>query len=328
MEFIRAQRTRIPPVTPVNLASSTVLITGANAGLGFEAAGEVLQSKPKRLILAVRNMEKGNAAKAELEKAKDASTNIEVRKLDQQSFESVRSFVKDLKGERVDFAILNAGVWNTQFNPSVDGLESGLQVNTLAPALLSLLLLPNLRLAASSASLSNAPKPHLTFVSSGLHETAKFPERKLDTGGILAALNDPKKYKQSDRYPTTKAIGLFWMRELASKVSSSEVIVNAVNPGFCKTDLASNVKGIQAQIMSFAGWAIGRPALEGGRCLVDAAVAQGPETHGKYVSELKVKAESSLVNGPEGKELQGKLWEETMALLKKHGGLDDSVLSS
>ena len=219
------------------------------------------------------------------------------------------------------------GVWNTRFNPSADGLESDLQVNTLAPALLSLLLLPNLRLAASSASPPNAPKPHLIFVSSGLHETAKFPERKLGAGRILAALNDPKQYKQSDRYPTTKVIGIFWMRELASRVSSSDIIVNSVNPGFCKTDLTSNVKGIQAQIMAFAGWAIGRPALEGGRCLVDAAVVQGPETHGKYVSELRVKAESSLVSGPEGKELQRKLWDETIALLKKHGGLDESVLT-
>lgn len=109
MDFFRAQRTKIPPVTPVNLTSGTVLITGANAGLGFEAAREVLPSKPKRLILAVRNIEKGNTAKTELEKAKDALTNIEVRKLDQGSFESVRSFVKDLKGERVDIAILNAG---------------------------------------------------------------------------------------------------------------------------------------------------------------------------------------------------------------------------
>ena len=220
------------------------------------------------------------------------------------------------------------GVWNTQFNPSEDGLESDLQVNTLAPALLSLLLLPNLRRAASSANLSNAPKPHLTFVSSGLYEMAKFPERKLGAGGILAALNDPNKYKQSDRYPTTKVIGLFWMRELASRVPSSEVTINAVNPGFCKTDLTGNVKGIQSYVMSFAGWAIGRSALEGGRCLVDAATVQGPETHGKYVSELKVKEESSLLRGAEGKGLQGRLWEETIALLKKYGGVDESVLPS
>lgn len=203
-----------------------------------------------------------------------------------------------------------------------------LQVNTLAPALLSLLLLPNLRLAASSASLSNAPKPHLTFVSSGLYETAKFPERKLGAGQILAALNDPEDYRQSDRYPTTKLIGLFWMRELASRVNSSEVIVNATNPGFCKTDLPGQIKGIQSYVISLAGWAIGRSAQEGGRCLVDAAVVQGPESHGKYVTGLRVKAESRMVKGAEGKELQGRLWEETMALLKKHGGVDESVLSS
>ena len=110
MEFIRAQRTRIPRITPADLSNYTVLITGSNTGLGLEAAREFLKSRPCRLILAVRNMEKGKVAKAELEKTTKGQTKIEVRKLDQGSFESVRYFVNDLRGERVDFALLNAGM--------------------------------------------------------------------------------------------------------------------------------------------------------------------------------------------------------------------------
>ena len=66
-------------------------------------------SSPKRLILAVRNLDEGNKAKNELMGRKPTSTEIEVRKLDQSNFESVASFAKSLKGDRVDFAILNAG---------------------------------------------------------------------------------------------------------------------------------------------------------------------------------------------------------------------------
>lgn len=109
MEFIKAQITKIPHIIPVNLSASTVLITGANTGLGFEAAREVLPSNPKRLILAVRNIEKGNVAKNDLERGKNGTTKIEVRKLDQGSFVSIQSLIRDLKGERVDIAILNAG---------------------------------------------------------------------------------------------------------------------------------------------------------------------------------------------------------------------------
>lgn len=109
MDFIRAQRTKIPQIVATNLSNKTVLITGSNAGLGFEAARAVLPHEPGRLILAVRDLEKGNAAREKLEKFKSASTVIETRKLDQASFGSVRAFVNGLDGQRIDVALLNAG---------------------------------------------------------------------------------------------------------------------------------------------------------------------------------------------------------------------------
>ena len=109
MEFIRAQRTKIPQMVATNLSNKTVLITGSNAGLGFEAARAVLLQEPGRLILAVRDLEKGKVAREKLEKFKAASTVIETRKLDQSSFGSVRAFVNELNGEPIDIAILNAG---------------------------------------------------------------------------------------------------------------------------------------------------------------------------------------------------------------------------
>lgn len=110
MDFLRAQFTKIPKLKPVNLSKSTVLITGANAGLGLEAAHEILLSKPERLILAVRDIEKGDVAKRELQNRTTSSTQIDVHKLDHSSFRSVQNFVKELEGQRVDIAILNAGM--------------------------------------------------------------------------------------------------------------------------------------------------------------------------------------------------------------------------
>jgi len=320
MDFIRAQLTRIPRITPVNLSACTVLITGANSGLGLAASREVLMSSPKRLILAVRNLDEGNKARSELMgRGKPTLTEIEVRKLDQNNFESVASFAKSLKGDRVDFAILNAGVMNCEFITSADGLESELQVNVLSPALLSLLLLPNFHLASSSPKPPSTPRPHLTFVSSGLHTMAKFPERKLGPGEILPALNNRAQYSQSDRYSVSKTIGLLWMRELARRVQSSDIVINAVNPGFCKTGLMRNTSGVMYYLSRVAQFLLGREVEDGARCLVDAAIIKGPETHGLYLSEMQVKAESDLVRSAEGKELEGRLWEEIVALLGQHG---------
>ncbi|THV49636.1 hypothetical protein BGAL_0186g00250 [Botrytis galanthina] len=326
MDFLRAQFTKIPKLKPVNLSKSTVLITGANAGLGLEAAREILLSKPERLILAVRDIEKGNIAKRELQNRTTSSTQIDVHKLDHSSFRSVQNFVKGLEGQRVDIAILNAGTWNTQFTTTGDGYEGNLQVNTLAPALLSLLLLPNLRVAASSTRPTDAPQPHLSIVSSGLHEMAKFPEKDLPQGEILVALNDATRYTQSDRYPVTKAISLLWTKELAKKVASSEVIINAPTPGFCKTGLMSQTSGIMGFIVKLSIMLVSRSAPDGARCLVDAAVSGSQETHGRYLSEMQVKPESELIRSEQGEELGKKLWKEIMDVFARDGlAVQDSL---
>ncbi|KAF1996430.1 NAD(P)-binding protein [Amniculicola lignicola CBS 123094] len=320
MDFFKAQFTKIPQITPANLSTSTVLITGANAGLGLEAAREILKSKPQRLILAVRNLERGQAAVKELSSAKHASTQIDVRQLDQASFASIKAFADGLSGQKVDIAILNAGSWSFKWGQTTDGYESDLQVNVLGPALLSLLLLPNLRQAAASRA-PDAPKPHLSFVSSGLHEMAKFPERSLPTGQMLAALNEQAKYNGQDRYQTSKVLGLLWVKELAKKTSSDEIIINAPNPGFCKTNLMHGSTGIMKYLTKGFGMALGRAPADGAKCILDGAMVKGAESHGRYLSEAAVKDEVAFARGAEGAEIQQKTWNEIIALFKKDGVL-------
>jgi glutamyl-tRNA reductase len=61
---IKYQRAKVPPVTTANLAGQTVVVVGANTGIGFEAAKHFAQMNPGKLILACRNEEKGKAAVA------------------------------------------------------------------------------------------------------------------------------------------------------------------------------------------------------------------------------------------------------------------------
>lgn len=110
MDLFRSQFTKIPKLKPVNLSKSTVLVTGANGGLGLEAEREIHLSKPERLILAVRGLEKGKFAQKELENPMISSTQIDIRKLDRSSFRSVQNFAKELEVQRVDIAILDAGM--------------------------------------------------------------------------------------------------------------------------------------------------------------------------------------------------------------------------
>ena len=139
---------------------------------------------------------------------------------------------------------------------------------------------------------------------------AKFPERKLPVGQVLAALNDQNRYDPQDRYATTKVISLLWTKALASKVPSSQVIINAPTPGFCKTGLMSNTSGIMGFIVKLSMLLIGRSAEDGARCLVHSALVTGDGTHGKYLSEMTVKPESELVRSQEGQQLETKMWDE------------------
>lgn len=147
---------------------------------------------------------------------------------------------------------------------------------------------------------------------------AKFPEKSLPRGEILSALDNEKRYAQSDRYPVSKTISLIWTRGLASKIPSSEIIINAPTPGFCKTGLMRNTSGIMSMIVSLSMAAVGRSVEDGARCLVDAALLQKEDSHGRYLSEMKIKPESHLVRGKEGPELQNKLWGEIMEVFKKN----------
>lgn len=115
----------LPEVQPRNLTGRVVIVTGANTGLGLEAARHFAVMKPEKLILAVRTLDKGEEAKQSI-LTSAPTADIEVWKLDMASFASVKSFAARAKKDlpRLDLLLLNAGIAPDNWKVSPDGYES------------------------------------------------------------------------------------------------------------------------------------------------------------------------------------------------------------
>lgn len=118
-----------------SFAGRTVIITGANSGLGAVTARE-LARRGAQIIMAVRNTDKGKNA------ARQISGLVEVRPLDLQDLSSVRSFAEGV--DRADILINNAGIMAAPFEVTADGFESQIGTNHLGHFALTNLLLPRL----------------------------------------------------------------------------------------------------------------------------------------------------------------------------------------
>ncbi len=118
-----------------SFAGRTVIITGANSGLGAVTARELARQGAK-IIMAVRNTGKGESA------AQQMTGQVEVRQLDLQDLSSVRRFADGV--DKVDVLINNAGIMAAPYALTVDGFESQIGTNHLGHFALTNLLLPKL----------------------------------------------------------------------------------------------------------------------------------------------------------------------------------------
>lgn len=277
----------------VSFAGKTVLVTGANTGLGFEAAAKYVALGVDKLILAVRSIAKGEEAKRRiLERTgrSDGEVDIVILTVDLSGFASVQGFVNNLSQETryLDVALLNAGLGNPGFETSPAGWEMAVQVNVLSTALMAVLLLPLLR----STAAARGHAVHLTFVNSHGHRMVQRDWYASAGGSLLQAANDRERWDATKSYTIVKLMGMAVMRAIAtkevtrpstsdSKLKSPGVIVNAACPSLCKTDLGRNF-GTISHISGFFFQAIfARTAEEGSRSLVS-ATALGPESHGRF----------------------------------------------
>ena len=330
-KFIYNQLFGSLPVPTASFAGKTVIVTGANTGLGLsfvscsrrsgtnlilcsglEAARHINMLGASKIIIACRSTEKGETAKKSIvESNKCDPSAIEVWPLDLSSYASVKAFAaratKDLP--RLDVLLENAGVAMTRWDWAEDN-ELNLTVNVVSTFLLAFLLFPKLKETATKFN----TRPNLSIVTSDTHATVDFNERNAPEG-IFNHMNDKNSSSNFDeRYQISKLLEVYVVREMAARksVDSYPLTVNMLNPGLCKSELARE-GSIVIRVMRFL---LGRTAEQGSRMLVHAASA-GPETHGEYLDMCKVAPTASVTKGPEGEKTQKKVWEELMAKLEK-----------
>jgi len=271
------------------------------------------------LILACRNMSKGEKAKKEVLASGRISApgKVEVWQLDMSQYSSVLAFGNRMKSlSRLDAFIANAGIVTNNFE-KFEGHESSLTVNVISTLLVALLAIPKLQ---ETSKLQQKPS-RLVLTGSVVHAFAKhkyLSEPK--PGDIFRTLDDETTADMADRYNLSKLVLILGFRKLAEEIRQSSaqergsVIINFVNPGWCKTELFRvDDGGIGGRI----GLRLtGRTAEEGSRTLVHGAVIAGEETHGKYVSECRVKPESTWVRSAESVQVEKRLWTELVAILE------------
>ena len=190
----------------------TVIVTGANSGLGEVTARE-LARVGARVILACRNVDKGYAAAARM------TGNVEVRQLDLQSLASVREFAEDVAA--VDVLINNAGIMAMPYAVTHDGFESQIGTNHLGHFALTNLLLPKL-------------SDRVVTVSSAMHILGYISINDLNWKA--------RPYLAWAAYGQSKLANLLFTKELQRRLDAagSPLRALAAHPGYSATNLQGN----------------------------------------------------------------------------------------
>ncbi|KAH8889252.1 NAD(P)-binding protein [Thozetella sp. PMI_491] len=261
----------------------TYIVTGANISLGLAAAHNLVANGAQKVIMAVRNIEAGEAGRADIEANTGTKGVAEVWELDLSSYASVQAFAKKaLTLERIDALIQNAGV-ASQGATKPEGHHLPIMVNVMGTFLLALLLLPKLR--ADATKFSNLP--HVTIISSGTAldlEQDYAPYKEDPVAKIDADANVGMKV-----YPLSKLLEILAVRSLARELplSRGHVVINVVDPGLCITELSRNAPQAFREHLFGLHKQFGRTADMGSRTLLSGAVA-GEESHGKFMESCDV----------------------------------------
>ncbi|KAI8965608.1 NAD(P)-binding protein [Daldinia sp. FL1419] len=309
-----------PPVLRrnVDLSGKTAIITGANSGIGLEAARQLLDLGC-RVILAVRDEMRGEIARQGLAHGRNLPFEfIQVWKLDLSSYDSIIAFTYRAKHlEHLDIAILNAGIFKVTESFSPTGYEESVQVNFLATVLLTVLLLPIIR----EKRVGGQPG-HICVVSSDTAAWTKFEEGK--SIPVLPEFKQTKsKWEVMDRYGATKLLGQLFLTELAKHISPSVVTLSCANPGFCGgSELGRDIQGIARVIYKIQIYWLGRTSSVGARTLIHAVTTLGKLAHGQYIEDAKTQPMAAILYKPEGLRLSKQVYEETLDELSFAGVRD------
>lgn len=205
----------------------TIIITGANTGLGYEAA-RVLSSKGARVLIACRSEQKANDA-IERIRGLHQQAELDYVPLDLGSLDSVENCAKRIQTEeKVDVLINNAGIMVPPYELTAEGFESQFGVNHLGPFALTGLLLDKL---------SETPDARVVNTSSIAHKTGKI---------FFSDISAEIKYSATGRYAQSKLANLLFSFELQRRLEAAgtSTISVACHPGIADTELSRYLPGL------------------------------------------------------------------------------------
>ncbi|KAG7439188.1 NAD(P)-binding protein [Guyanagaster necrorhizus] len=311
-QWIADQTRPMPAVVTADLTGKTLVLIGANAGLGFEAAKHFARMNPARLVLTARDEVKGKEALTRIQQDTGYS-KAELWIIDVANFKSVITFADKAEREldRLDILVENAGMATWEYG-QVEGWERTLHTNNLGPGLLAIRMIPKMLETARKHSVI----PRLVIVASDVHYWTKIEKDVIASPRILAKLSD-KQY----------LLNVLFARSLQLHVPSSPAItVNSVNPGFCFSGLRTGIRAEEAKAMRKEEEELCFTTEEGSRQLVYGAVGSlddEEKLRGKFIQMSEVVEESDFVISEDGKIVQDKVWEEMLDIL---GNIDPKVL--
>lgn len=199
----------------------TIFITGANTGLGYEAA-KVLAGRGARVLIGCRSKDKALQACSKI-LAEHPEADIAVVELDLSSLDSVKKAAKTVAREpRLDVLINNAGIMIPPYELTRDGFESQFGVNHLGPFALTGLLLDKLR---------STPDSRVVSTASIAHKRGKIH---------FDDINAEQGYNAIARYAQSKLANLYFTYELQRRLAASgaKIISVAAHPGIATTELS------------------------------------------------------------------------------------------
>ena len=202
------------------LDGKTVIITGANTGIGKQTAIDLAKRNAK-VIIACRSVERGKQAEKDIRNL-SKNENVHFRLLDLASFASIRKFCSEVLAEepRLDILINNAGIMRCPYWKTEDGFEMQFGVNHLGHFLLTNLLLDRIK---------EAPAGRIVVVSSLAHKRAK--EINFDD------INSTQSYDRKFAYGQSKLANNLFTIALHKRLAETNVIVNCLHPGIIYTEL-------------------------------------------------------------------------------------------
>uniref|UniRef100_H2Z7K1 Uncharacterized protein n=1 Tax=Ciona savignyi TaxID=51511 RepID=H2Z7K1_CIOSA len=283
--------------TEITMTGKTVIITGANTGIGLETAIDLVK-RGARVILGCRNTDKAEAAKQRIVTETEGNEDkVILKKLDLSSLSSVRSFAKEIieTESKINVLLNNAGVMMIPKGKTEDGFETHYGVNHLGHFLLTNLLLDLIKKSAPSRIVS---------VSSSAHNVWS-PNLDFDD------MNYDRNYSETSAYSRSKLMNILFTRELSKRLEGTNVTANSLHPGAVRTELARHVYGsnwkwfIQPFLALF-----GKTPAKGAQTNIYLCVAPELENvTGKYFADCAVKGES---NAAKNDDVAKRLWDVSM----------------